>query len=410
MAMLSAAAYSNNSASSNLDGQTLENFLAPEWNLLDENSLPRPASASPLLTWGAYFGEIGVPGYYDHGGSQAFVAERNGTLAIAFRGTDNPLDFGGSINQSAFYENYEQLIDSVVEYAGNPANNIDQIYVTGHSLGGEMAGIFAIEDGHRFAEPIAITTFGSPGVDPNEYPVPTALSAQILNFVHTGDPVPHHAFPIPDHWRLDGYVINIDLPSNPGDATETSSSDHEHNMQIYEANIDAVTSSSLIDHATISMNLIVGGSNVDDSNTLHIDFNDSGSFELDESSNSEPVFILGLDGDDTLRGGSADDLLDGGSGSDLLYGGGGDDLFAFDALGHDTINDFTVGDDLIALISFDTSFGALDTDGDGTLENGEGDGTIAVDVVGADTTLSAGSGSMTILGVSGLTEDDILFV
>ncbi|MEL6645423.1 MAG: fasciclin domain-containing protein [Pseudomonadota bacterium] len=67
----------------------------------------------------------------------------------------------------------------------------------------------------------------------------------------------------------------------------------------------------------------------------------------------------GGDGNDTLRGGRDNDTLDGGAGRDLLIGGrdndvltGGTDadIFRFHAhQGHDTITDFTSGEDLIQI-------------------------------------------------------------
>ncbi|MGE3309237.1 MAG: Calx-beta domain-containing protein [Limisphaerales bacterium] len=47
------------------------------------------------------------------------------------------------------------------------------------------------------------------------------------------------------------------------------------------------------------------------------------------------VYLLGLDGDDTLIGGAGDDLLGGGNGDDLIEGRGGNDLLG-GGMGHDT--------------------------------------------------------------------------
>jgi Ca2+-binding RTX toxin-like protein len=60
--------------------------------------------------------------------------------------------------------------------------------------------------------------------------------------------------------------------------------------------------------------------------------------------------ITGLSGDDLLRGGAGDDVLDGGLGNDRLTGDAGHDRFVLAAgNGTDTITDFTVGQDLLAL-------------------------------------------------------------
>lgn len=72
--------------------------------------------------------------------------------------------------------------------------------------------------------------------------------------------------------------------------------------------------------------------------------------------------LLGGGGDDLLRGGAGDDTLNGqggndvllgGAGTDQLVGGGGRDVFTFNTLleGTDTIQDFTIGEDLLDLRS-----------------------------------------------------------
>ena len=74
--------------------------------------------------------------------------------------------------------------------------------------------------------------------------------------------------------------------------------------------------------------------------------------------------FFGGDGDDILIGGNGADALDGGNGADILRGGRGDDdltggagadTFDFSEKyhgGHDTVTDFKVGVDLVALYGF----------------------------------------------------------
>ena len=61
--------------------------------------------------------------------------------------------------------------------------------------------------------------------------------------------------------------------------------------------------------------------------------------------------LLGGNGKDILWGGDGDDYLSGGGGDDLLNGGAGRDIFVLSRKGNgqDTIEDFTVGQDQIAL-------------------------------------------------------------
>ncbi|MGJ3252133.1 MAG: hypothetical protein ACFE0J_13530 [Elainellaceae cyanobacterium] len=60
--------------------------------------------------------------------------------------------------------------------------------------------------------------------------------------------------------------------------------------------------------------------------------------------------LSGLGGNDILRGGDGDDILDGGDGNDSLHGGSGADQFVLASrTGTDTIQDFTIGDDVLML-------------------------------------------------------------
>jgi len=70
--------------------------------------------------------------------------------------------------------------------------------------------------------------------------------------------------------------------------------------------------------------------------------------------------LFGNQGDDQLFGDAGDDLLSGGLGQDTLSGGEGRDTFVLaSAMGMDIVNDFQIGEDLIALTG-DTTFEALD--------------------------------------------------
>ncbi len=112
----------------------------------------------------------------------------------------------------------------------------------------------------------------------------------------------------------------------------------------------------------------------------------------------ESFVEIGTDGNDSLAGGSGNDRLEGRGGNDLLTGGAGDDLFVFGAsAGSDTVTDFDLADDIMVLENGVTVAGTTETDA-----NGDG----ALDTIVA---LNDG-GSVTLLGVSGLTDPDELFV
>jgi Ca2+-binding RTX toxin-like protein len=64
-------------------------------------------------------------------------------------------------------------------------------------------------------------------------------------------------------------------------------------------------------------------------------------------------FFVGSAASDSLRGGNGNDTIDSGNGDDNLFGGAGNDSFIFNSsnTGIDTINDFTIGSDILRISS-----------------------------------------------------------
>jgi len=87
--------------------------------------------------------------------------------------------------------------------------------------------------------------------------------------------------------------------------------------------------------------------------------------------------LEGGDGNDEIRGGDGNDLILGGAGNDTLEGGKGADAFVFTAGeggDQDLIKGFETGKDVIVLLDFGASldsFGDLDTNGNGVLDDGD---------------------------------------
>ena len=123
--------------------------------------------------------------------------------------------------------------------------------------------------------------------------------------------------------------------------------------------------------------------------------------------------IYGEQGRDTMNGGASDDemyggedkdILNGGEGNDWLDGGEGDDTFVFEpGNGNDHIMDFTSGEDKIDLSAF--------TNDDGTpfftntnAPDGDPDGDNYVITLPE----AFGGGTITILGVTSLANDDFM--
>jgi Ca2+-binding RTX toxin-like protein len=124
-------------------------------------------------------------------------------------------------------------------------------------------------------------------------------------------------------------------------------------------------------------------------------------------------------GNDSLAGGSGDDQLSGGAGNDGLIGGSGNDTFVFKAddgdAGQDTIRLFHGGEDTLAFENYGEkldAFSDLDTNANGVLD--DGDTHVAIDA--GDTVIDIGGqtdgeseGTLTLVGVTGLEADDMLF-
>ncbi|MGE3743218.1 MAG: CHRD domain-containing protein [Geminicoccaceae bacterium] len=131
--------------------------------------------------------------------------------------------------------------------------------------------------------------------------------------------------------------------------------------------------------------------------------------------------LAGGNGDDTLKGGAGDDVLAGGNGEDVLDGGAGDDVLV-GGNGRDTVTG-GAGDDVLTGGNGPDRF-VLNADfGDDVITDWRGNDHIqfgdalfadaeavlmASAQVGEDTVITAGSNSVTLVGVllSGLQEDD----
>ncbi|ANY85512.1 hypothetical protein BB934_45675 (plasmid) [Microvirga ossetica] len=121
------------------------------------------------------------------------MVEGKRTLAISFRGTD---DLSSDIwDYLPFYNHYDAfapLILALKAYTSNPANDVQQVLITGHSLGGAMVQHLMFEGLTGVsADNTRGFTWGSPGAEP------TPSNKQILNFAHVKDIVPDVPFTDP---------------------------------------------------------------------------------------------------------------------------------------------------------------------------------------------------------------------
>lgn len=149
--------------------------------------------------------------------TQGFIAINDKELFIVFRGTTNLKDWKSNLDTRLtqdmsrlnlrYHRGFSEAYNSISEQVNAIVNiNLDKdVYITGHSLGGALANICAVELSlHKDVCLEGLYTFGSPRVY-------DSLSAAYLNsilkeihfrFVNNNDIVPHVPPEISDfsHW------------------------------------------------------------------------------------------------------------------------------------------------------------------------------------------------------------------
>jgi hypothetical protein len=171
-------------------------------------------------------------------------------LHLSFRGTEfsRLMEYikGPYLDMSAYYENFKPLVEQLKKYANNPKNNIAEIHVSGHSLGGAMVQeFFKKNPPEEFAVPVKGFTFGSPGSEKKWYhkfatiAYHTLVSGVAFSYVrddqgitnddritqysHENDPVPlvgglgyikgDNNYSLPDNAYRNDKIANLESPS-----------------------------------------------------------------------------------------------------------------------------------------------------------------------------------------------------
>ena len=135
-------------------------------------------------------------------------------LHLTYRGTEFNHIWkyltGPYLDMSAYYENFKPLEKYIKDYVSDPKNNIDELHVAGHSLGGSMVQQFLKNNSEEdFPIPIKGFTFGSPGSQKNKFMkfITTAYHSilrgvevpieenskkdkRLKEFSHNNDPIP----------------------------------------------------------------------------------------------------------------------------------------------------------------------------------------------------------------------------
>jgi predicted lipase len=124
-----------------------------------------------------YMGSVRFSGTYD---SQAMVHETSdGEVVVAFRGTESLTDWMVNLTRyktqfvhlphtrvhAGFLKQYNALRSQIMRHISRLSNEHTRIIVTGHSLGGALATLFAAELAHTIPKlSVSCYAFGSPRV------------------------------------------------------------------------------------------------------------------------------------------------------------------------------------------------------------------------------------------------------
>jgi Ca2+-binding RTX toxin-like protein len=388
----------------------------PSAVLLTENWRPILAQelgllpTSPTLAGspnaGSYQMQVGV---YQSGPAVAHVyagvVNGENTLVVAFRGTDFNANFFGDffyfLDFASYFELFTPLTGALQSYLD--MGHVDQLWVTGHSLGGAMVQMFL----QHLAVPsdieVAAATFGSPGApehDPDN---------RILNFGHTQDWVAHvpqviDRSPLPNllDYELTGPNVRIvdDDHFEAGLAVSGRGVGiDEHSREYY---VDSIRDLYEIHQATGDLPFLdnFGASPPDTPPVINVAAG-SGIVRADEDLvwlhwtrhfDEGRETLVGGSGSDTLYGGRGNDLLLPNAGIDTMFGSPGADTIAGSLadLFLDTVEGFAQGDRIRLVGTFaqvtvtddtqPTPLIRIDTDG------GEPDISIFLSVAGINVT------------------------
>lgn len=152
----------------------------------DTPALPAGFTAAPLHLAPDPAASYANGVYHDaNGAALAVTGLLNGveTLVLAFRGSDDRADYISDLRgTNTGYPNFQDLVTAADAYAASGA--VQQVVVTGHSLGGSYAQLYmASHPDQPGGVPHHAETFGSPGAI-----LAPALDARIENIVIADDP------------------------------------------------------------------------------------------------------------------------------------------------------------------------------------------------------------------------------
>ena len=301
-------------------------------------------------------------GLYINENAAALVGRSDDALFLAFRGTNDNRGVNVNFNTSVInpptadmshwlgkgdhFDLFAPLIDAIRAYADNPTHGINNIFITGHSLGAGMVEALTSDWDDPRLQAVA---FANPG-----FGLDVGGESRQTNFLVNGDPIFTPSLIADNDGDENTIYHNLEV------GQQISASGTLHSMQLYSNFMQFFEAEGLgleefrnlrgIDYDNISVHVgkvnedklefvIGGGSNTisgttkiavlpaNRDNVNDIIFGGAGRDTLLGLDGND--YMLGGTGNDTLKGGGGKDYLIGGRGKDILTGGGGKDWFVF---------------------------------------------------------------------------------
>ncbi|MCF3934869.1 hypothetical protein L1787_15810 [Acuticoccus sp. M5D2P5] len=375
----------------------------------EPNSLPNVPGTAPAgwntlvgedlgyvgnITDGFFRGNYFISGYQSYFSAAARVMEQDGTLVVSFQGTESLLEtvlYPQIDGNDEYIQNFDALLEAVAAYAADEGNDIDTIWITGHSLGAgavaQLRNVSATEYGGAFDDAVYVS-FANPEFFPDD--------VGILNIGYENDDVFKSEEPgKPDYATATNNIVYYDasyvFPTPQAGQTALEIADLAvnlllvHNIPNYINGITQILGSEFYDEMTRDSVVVVD------------DFIGTVRASTVTDHLGADIYFIGSDDDDRIVAGTGNDSLEGFDGNDVLVGGGGDDWLLGGA-----------GNDLI--------FGQSGQDvmnggaGDDTMYGGRGADVVVFDFsapIGDDTVYFNPFQDTLVIENSGLTELEV---
>lgn len=292
----------------------------------------------------------------EDGNAFGFIAERvidgNKELVLAFRGTTDIQDVLDYDMEKALvgklFDTYYQKLASLTQFAIEHAAEYNNIYVTGHSLGGGAAQ-WALDDLVKAGistDKLLGATIGSPGLGFDNLNIHNDLSAVLYQFEHrgygTGDPVTL----VPGHL---GTQLDIETTDILRDFYTTVfngwGSVAPNFLELHSGGF----------YGESMTRLVYGDDEVLESEAK---------LDVTTKATAGSDLLVGSDGtQDVLTGGDGHDIIKGGAG-DLLAGGEGRDTFVYNEIGGRIEIEGQLGDQILLPFGVRPDQVVWQTDGD----------------------------------------------